>query len=275
MVKNWKLQALLLLSIVGFLISLYLVQNHYAGAAAGSFCDFGETISCSLVNNSVYSELFHVPVALFGALWFVILFSLSWKARKGEEPILAIQFLWSILGFLFVLYMIYAEIVLQAICPLCTVLHSIIILTIILSYHLYRHHQVPFSQLQKAAVPWFFFAAILFGLPIIFLNLGNMGSEDNQQYDAIAQCLTDKGLVMYGSFRCGVCAKTREMFGDSVQYIKEVECHPQGPGSEWQLCQLKGISGTPTWIMEPDGNEIKRHTGFLSLEELQQFAGGC
>ena len=75
-----KLHAISILSIIGLLTSLYLVYNHYAPPQAGSFCDFGETISCSLVNTSVYSELFGVPVALFGAVWFIIFGLLSWKA---------------------------------------------------------------------------------------------------------------------------------------------------------------------------------------------------
>ena len=78
---------------------------------------------------------------------------------------------------------------------------------------------------------------------------------------------------MYGSFKCGICAKTRSMFGDAFENIKEIECHPQGEDSEWELCQEKKISGTPTWILEPEGKEVKRETGFLSAEELKEFAG--
>ena len=78
---------------------------------------------------------------------------------------------------------------------------------------------------------------------------------------------------MYGSFRCGVCAKTRAMFGDSFQYINEIECHPQGENSQTELCLKKGIEGTPTWILEPDEIELKRQLGFLSIEELKEFSG--
>ena len=78
---------------------------------------------------------------------------------------------------------------------------------------------------------------------------------------------------MYGSFRCGVCAKTRAMFDDSFQYINEIECHPQGENPQTERCIEKRIEGTPTWILEPEGKELKRHTGFLSVEELKEFAG--
>ena len=69
---------------------------------------------------------------------------------------------------------------------------------------------------------------------------------------------------MYSSFRCGFCAKTRKMFGDSFQYINEIECHPQGENAQTDLCLQKGVENTPTWILEPNGEEVKRHTGFLS-----------
>ena len=77
---------------------------------------------------------------------------------------------------------------------------------------------------------------------------------------------------MYGSFRCGICAKTRNMFGDAFEHINEIECHPQGENSEWELCQEKALTGTPTWILEPNGEELKRKVGFLSIEELREFS---
>ena len=78
---------------------------------------------------------------------------------------------------------------------------------------------------------------------------------------------------MYGSFRCGICAKTRAMFGDSFQYVNEIECHPQGKNSQTELCVQKSIDLTPTWIMESDGIEQKRQAGFMSIEELKAFSG--
>src|SRR3989344_3305200 len=189
MKKKRLLKSFIVLSLVGILISLYLVQNHYAPPSQGSFCDLGETLSCSLVNTSVFSELFHVPVALLGALWFFSLIIFSWKALSDDK---------------FILF--------------------------------------------------------------------NVGGE-TENYDALAQCMTQKGVLMYGSFRCGICAKTRAMFGDSFQYIKEIECHPQGKNPQTELCLEKKIEGTPTWMLVENGVE-KRAVGFLSIDELRTFSGG-
>jgi thioredoxin-related protein len=78
---------------------------------------------------------------------------------------------------------------------------------------------------------------------------------------------------MYSSFRCSHCARQRALLGDSFQYINEIECHPQGEHSQTELCFEKDVKGTPTFIMEPDGKEIKREVGYMTIEELREFSG--
>lgn len=63
--------------------------------------------------------------------------------------------------------------------------------------------------------------------------------------DAFAKCLTEKGWAMYGAEWCSHCKSQKEMFGDSFQYIKYVECP-----DNIQFCLDKGINGYPTWLVE-------------------------
>ena len=266
---------LIILAIIGIFISLYLIKNHYVGATSGSACDFNETISCSIVNTSIYSELLGVPVALFGALWFVVLLIVLGKLLAKKNPNMKLHcfilLCWSILGMLFVFYMIWAEFMLRAICPLCTVIHIIVLITLIYAIVLYRNSPLKSKKnLLSLLVPWMVFVGIINLIPIVLLNIP---SSNDVNYDPLAKCLTDKGVMMYGSFRCGVCAKTRAMFGDSFQYIKEIECHPQGENSQWQLCQEVKIEGTPTWVRLENGVEVKRQYGFMSISELREFSG--
>lgn len=269
--KKKYLQTIIILSLLGLLTSFYLLYNHYQGVAKGSVCDFNAKISCSLVNSSKYAEIFHIPVALLGALWFLIAIILAQKAKNNDLFTAALLY-WSVLGIFSIVYFIYAEIVLQALCPFCTVAHLFIIVIFILSMLLSKDlkKKATFSSLLKAATSIIIVTAILLMLMFILFNLSE---QEKANYDALAQCLTEKRVVMYSSFRCGVCAKTKEMFGDSFQYIKEIECHPQGSNAQTALCVSKQIQGTPTWILEPSGIELKRHQGFLSIEELQQFSG--
>ena len=271
MEKKKALNAILVLGVLGLFLSLYLIKNHYTGIEKGSACDFSEAVSCSLVNTSVYSELFNVPVAVFGALWCVILLLLTQKAKKKDGAVATLLLEWNVLGFLFVLYMIYAEIMLKAICPACTLVHIITAITLVLSYLLYKQeHKSSFQETWKTAKPWLILAAVLFIIPIIIFNLPQKEKTD---YTPIAKCLAEKNVVMYGSFRCAVCAKVKEDFGESFKEVPYVECHPQGEDNQWQRCQQKQIEGTPTWIMEPQGIEIQRHRGYLSPEEVADFAG--
>jgi len=272
MKSNTIYKTFIVLSVIGILIALYLLENHYAPPAKGSLCDFNSSVSCSLVNTSIYSEFLNVPVALFGALWFVILIAFSWKGLKNDKTIPTASLLWSVIGLLSVIYLIIAEIILRSICPFCTVVHIFVLIILVLSIVLYKSQKKKPTkkELMKAAKPWIAMIVILNLIPLILFNIPR-GEKVN--YDEAAQCITSKGVNMYSSFRCGVCAKTRAMFGDSFQYILEIECHPQGENAQTELCLAKKIEGTPTWILEPDGIEQKRYTGFLSVEELKAFAG--
>lgn len=265
------LKTIIILSVIGILVSLYLVKDHYSSVEKGSICDFSEVVSCSLVNSSQYSELFKVPVSVFGVIWFIILILMSWKAFSKAETAVAILG-WLIIGMLFVLYLIFAEILLKAICPLCTVVHILTLIIFLLSIVLYKnlsnHEKI---KGRKSLGSWIILAIILNGIVLLAFNLLSLSSQGN--YDELAKCITAKGVVMYGSFKCGVCAKNRAIFGDSFKYIVEIECHPQGKNAQTDLCLKKEIQGTPTWVLQPEGIEQKRHLGFLSIEELKKFSG--
>lgn len=257
---------ILCLSLIGLITSLYLVKDHYSQISGA--CDFSTTVSCSIVNSSIFSEILNVPVAVFGAIWFILLAVIAWRCLRKKEYVWALL-VWNLIGLLSVVYLVIAEIILRALCPFCTVVHLLVLTSLVISYLIYRRTGKPKPNLKK--LKGLIALVIVVNLiPLILFNLGSV-REDHSE---LAKCLTNNGVYMYGSFRCGVCAKTRAMFGDAFQYINEIECHPQGKNSQTELCLRKNIEGTPTWILEPDGIEMKRHTGFLSTEELAEF-GGC
>lgn len=265
------LKIIIILSIIGIITSLYLVNEHYTLPKGDSPCDINESVSCSFLNTSKYSELFNVPVALFGALWFLIFLILSWKSLKREGSLPTIMLGWSIIGMLFVIYFITIEILLKTLCPLCTLVHIIIVITFILALILYKAQETKPSKkiLFKALKKWALFIIILNLIPIILFNVF---SPQEENYDELAQCLTEKGVKMYSSSSCSVCTKTKNIFGDSFQYIKEIECNPKEKNNQRELCIEKGVHGFPTWILEPNEVEQKRQAGFLSIDDLKEFA---
>ena len=89
----------------------------------------------------------------------------------------------------------------------------------------------------------------------------------------LARCLTEKGVVMYGSFTCSGCRAQRKAFGPAFSHIREIECNPNAPNTQAESCMKKKIEKTPTWIMEKGGEEIKRIEGYQLLNDLASFAG--
>src|SRR3989344_1908551 len=88
------------------------------------------------------------------------------------------------------------------------------------------------------------------------------------KYDDFAKCLTEKDVKEYGAFWCPNCAKQKEMFGKSFQYVTYIECDARGKNPQPSLCKEKNIKGYPTW----EYNETFLE-GVQSLEELSQWTG--
>jgi uncharacterized membrane protein len=122
---------ILILSFFGFIDSLYLVFIHYNEGLC-----FLDKSGCEIVNTSIYSEIFGIPVALLGVLAYLFIFVVSVyeiKSSKKWEPRL-ILFSFSLFSLFFSLYLTYLEIfVLKAICPFCIISAIIITLIFILS----------------------------------------------------------------------------------------------------------------------------------------------
>ncbi len=263
------LNIIFLLGVLGFVTSLYLLWGHYFPSSSGSFCDLSSTVSCSVVNTSVFSELFGVPVALLGALWFFWLIMRCRQAQLRDGANVVDLFLWNILGLAFIVYFIIAEIALGAICLFCTVVHVLIFGMFLLSLLLYqREEKVPLLQAAREMRGWIIFGIIIFSLPFILFN----ALQEDQNHDSLAQCLTAKEVTLYCSSHSALCAKTRSMLGISFLSIKEVECYPGEENSQMELCSSKKITTVPTWILEKDGVEVKRAEGFQSIGELGLFA---
>jgi uncharacterized membrane protein len=78
---------------------------------------------CSVVNSSIYSEVYGIPVAAIGMAGYgAILVTLLLQGRSGffEDNAVMLVFGLVLAGFLFTLYLIYVELALiHALCPFC------------------------------------------------------------------------------------------------------------------------------------------------------------
>ncbi len=84
--------------------------------------------------------------------------------------------------------------------------------------------------------------------------------------DQFAQCLKNKGAVLYGTFWCTHCKNQKKIFGSSADLLPYVECStPDGQG-QLQICQEKNIGGYPTWIFA-DNTRIESEMSFKQLSD--------
>jgi uncharacterized membrane protein len=73
-----------ILAVCGVAVSSVSLQHHYAKSKT-EYCDIGEAFNCDLVNRSVYSSLFGIPVALIGMLGYAGLTGLATVYRERAE----------------------------------------------------------------------------------------------------------------------------------------------------------------------------------------------
>ncbi len=107
------------LAILGALVSIYMTIfkiTENPGMCLGSG-------GCSVVNNSIYAEVYGIPVAVIGVGGYLtILASLLLRARSAffDANGTMIVFGLALVGFLFTIYLIYVELALiHALCPFC------------------------------------------------------------------------------------------------------------------------------------------------------------
>lgn len=107
---------------------------------------------------------------------------------------------------------------------------------------------------------------IIVALLVVGAVLGlSLEQKTKPDLDNFARCLSDRGIVMYGTYWCPHCKNEKNAFGDSFQFVNYVEC-TENPNE----CLAKGIEGYPTWIF-PDGKKLIGEQGITKLREIS----GC
>jgi uncharacterized membrane protein len=122
---RWAGPTSLVLALLGVAVSAYLTVEHYSSSATLACPDSG-VVDCVKVTTSSYAELFGVPVALLGLLYFVAMAALclpvAWSSTRAwvhRARLVAVS-----VGAVFVLYLVWVELFrVDAICLWCTAVH--------------------------------------------------------------------------------------------------------------------------------------------------------
>lgn len=93
------------------------------------------------------------------------------------------------------------------------------------------------------------------------------GSEvDDPQINQFAQCLTDKGVKMYGAVWCSHCQSQKKKFGTAWEKINYIECDARTNKEQAIICVEEKIEGFPTWEFA-DGERLMGEQDFDVLAE--------
>jgi len=125
--------ALIALAIIGLLVSIYMTI--FKITSNDNMCIGSK--DCSVVNASRYSELYGIPVAVFGIVGYAAILAVLWLERYPgffNQNGTMLLFGLSLTGFLFTLYLIFLEIALiKAYCPFCITSQAAMTIIFILS----------------------------------------------------------------------------------------------------------------------------------------------
>jgi uncharacterized membrane protein len=127
----WLQVTTLVLSLGGFGVSIYLTVAHYTSSNILACSDKG-VINCAKVTTSPESIVFGIfPVAVLGLAFYVFMVAVNtpW-AWRAPLPVIRWARLGSVIvGIVFVLYLVYTEVItLGSICLWCTSVHVITLL---------------------------------------------------------------------------------------------------------------------------------------------------
>jgi uncharacterized membrane protein len=123
---------------LGIAVSSVSLDHHFRKSKT-SYCDFGQSFNCDIVNRSEYSTIAGVPVALIGILGYVSLLAFATFYReKAETPGILVAA--SLGGLTFALYLTYVEkFILGVWCILCLTSLAAILAIAVLSGMLFFH----------------------------------------------------------------------------------------------------------------------------------------
>jgi uncharacterized membrane protein len=124
------------IAFIGFVDAMFLSANDLSGNVPPCLIAGG----CEQVTTSVYSRIAGIPIAIFGTLYYVTLFALMLGyIEKGKSILIKLAALITTLGFIFTLWLVYAQLFLiHAICEYCLVSAGSTTILFILSWYFVR-----------------------------------------------------------------------------------------------------------------------------------------
>lgn len=122
----WRVWASLALSLAGLGISIYLTIGHFAKLTLT--CPDTGIVNCEKVTTSGESYFLHIPVALLGLAFYVVMVAINspWAWRAADRRLHLARLVLICGGMAFALWLISAEaLIIHNICLWCTSVHVV------------------------------------------------------------------------------------------------------------------------------------------------------
>lgn len=115
---------------LGIVVAGYLVTKRFTGGSLA--CT--RWAQCDVVNNSVYSQIYGVPISVIGLAGYLFLLALAfaalWAEGRRQRQLLLLSLVLSLVGVGFSAYLTYLEVyVIEALCAWCVA--SAVIITVL------------------------------------------------------------------------------------------------------------------------------------------------
>lgn len=118
-IPKWLIYTIMAVAMLGFIDATYLAVLHFVQEVPPCSIIRG----CEIVTRSIYSEIFGIPVALLGSLYYLSVFSIAFyylKTLKFQAGHLLAKITWA--GVIASGYFLYLQLfVLKAICLFCMI----------------------------------------------------------------------------------------------------------------------------------------------------------
>ena len=261
---NWPLLAI---AVLGMALTGYLSWAAFSGGAVQG-CSAGG--GCDAVLTSPWATLFGLPTSLWGLLGYAALAAIAFVRRADQQW----SYAWTA-AFFGVCYSVYLTVVsltiLESACPYC--LTSLALMTAALALVVWQR---PPEMARRSWVGSIAGRGALAAVVILVLH-GNYiapqaepaGPED-PKIRALAEHLSEEGVLFYGASWCPHCQEQKRLFGASASRLPYIECSPAGQNApQSPSCNRAGVQTYPTWVI--DGRAIVGQV--LSLAQLADATG--
>lgn len=249
---------------LGLLITAYLTGSAWFGRVP-AFCAEGS--GCDLVQQSPWSSLLGLPIALWGFLLFALTAMFAYQASSRLKRWRRLWFV-AVFGISISLYL-NAVVWFALGSYFVWGLGSLAILGAILFAVWLRR---PVSAPGMAWTPWLLRSASLGLVAVLALHLyasDLLRTPESPRLAALATHLEASGARYYGASWCPACQNQHRIFGAAAERLPYVECSPRGRGTPMAaVCANAGITSYPTWIIEG-----RRYQEVISAEELEVLSG--